>query len=182
MEQKVCGVTGHREIPAEYMEQAEQGLRREIEKAIADGYTYFISGFADGADQLFARIVLEKAKENPALRLEAAIPYRNRYKRLMEDGQTRAMLEACAKVAVISEEWASNVYMKRNRYIPPCSGTRARPAGKLLGPVPGAAALSMRGRKASSVKMKAAPLRSGKKTGSFPVKRKPSQKLLPRRS
>lgn len=85
MEQKICGVTGHREIPAEYMEQAEQGLRREIEKAIADGYTYFISGFADGADQLFAGIVLEKAKENPALRLEAAIPYHNRYKRLMED-------------------------------------------------------------------------------------------------
>ena len=44
MKEKVCGVTGHREIPAEYMEQAEQGLRREIEKAIADGYTYFISG------------------------------------------------------------------------------------------------------------------------------------------
>ena len=72
MEQKICGVTGHREIPAEYREQAEQDLRREIEKAIADGYTYFISGFADGADQLFAEIVLEKAKENPALRLEAA--------------------------------------------------------------------------------------------------------------
>ena len=118
MEQKICGVTGHREIPAEYMEQAEQGLRGEIEKAITDdGYTYFISGFADGADQLFARIVLEKAKENPALRLEAAIPYRNRYKRLMEDERTKAMLEACAKVAVISEEWASNVYMKRNRYM-----------------------------------------------------------------
>ena len=117
MEQKICGVTGHREIPAEYMEQAEQDLRREIEKAIADGYTYFISGFADGADQLFARIVLEKAKENPALRLEAAIPYRNRYKRLMEDERTRAMLEACAKVEVVSEEWASNVYMKRNRYM-----------------------------------------------------------------
>ena len=58
MKEKVCGVTGHREILAEYMEQAEQGLRREIEKAIADGYTYFISGFADGADQLFAGIVL----------------------------------------------------------------------------------------------------------------------------
>ena len=27
------------------------------------------------------------------------------------------MLEACAKVEVISEEWASNVYMKRNRYM-----------------------------------------------------------------
>ena len=117
MEQKICGVTGHREIPAEYMEQAEQDLRREIEKAIADGYTYFISGFADGADQLFSGSVLEKAKDNPALRLEAAIHYRNRYKRLVEDERTMAMLEACAKVEVISEELASNVYMKRNRYM-----------------------------------------------------------------
>lgn len=117
MAKKVCGVTGHREIPAEYMEQTEQGLRGEIEKAITDGYTYFISGFADGADQLFAEIVLEKTKENPALRLKAAIPYRNRYKRLMEGERTRAMLDACAKVEVVSEEWASNVYMKRNRYM-----------------------------------------------------------------
>ena len=105
MKEKVCGVTGHREIPAEYMEQAEQGLRREIEKAIADGYTYFISGFADGADQLFAGIVLEKAKENPAEIFKSPKSW------------IRAMLEACAKVEVISEEWASNVYMKRNRYM-----------------------------------------------------------------
>ena len=34
MKEKVCGVTGHREIRAEYMEQAEQGLRREIEKPL----------------------------------------------------------------------------------------------------------------------------------------------------
>ena len=75
MGQKICGVTGHREIPAEYMEQAEQDLRREIEKAIADGYTYFISGFADGADQLFARIVLEKAKENPSFQRKDGFPW-----------------------------------------------------------------------------------------------------------
>ena len=121
MKEKVCGVTGHREIPAEYREQAEQGLRREIEKAIADGYTYFISGFAEGVDQLFAGIVLEKAKENPALRLEAAIPYRNRYKRLMEDARTRELLEGCAKVGIVSEDLASNVYMKRNRYMVDCA-------------------------------------------------------------
>ena len=35
----------------------------------------------------------------------------------MEDERTRGMLEACTKVEVISEEWASNVYMKRNRYM-----------------------------------------------------------------
>ena len=63
MKEKVCGVTGHREIPAEYMEQAEQGLRREIEKAIADGYTYFISGFADGADQYLPGLFWKRPKK-----------------------------------------------------------------------------------------------------------------------
>ena len=43
MKEKVCGVTGHREIPAEYMEQAEQGLLREIEKAIADGFPVLLT-------------------------------------------------------------------------------------------------------------------------------------------
>lgn len=37
-------------------------LRREIEKAIADGYTYFIFSFVDGAEQLFVRIVNVKLK------------------------------------------------------------------------------------------------------------------------
>ena len=85
---------------------------------------------------------------------------------------------------------------KKQRVVDPKTGTvtmrlsfeevdKKRPPSKLthaLRDAPGAAALSMRGRKASSVKMKPAPLLSGKKTGSFPVKRKPSQKLLPRRS
>ncbi len=39
MKEEVCGVTGQREIPAEYMEQQEQGLLREIKKGIDDGCT-----------------------------------------------------------------------------------------------------------------------------------------------
>ena len=40
-------------------------LRREIDSAVADGFTRFMSGFADGVDQYFAEIVLEKKKTYP---------------------------------------------------------------------------------------------------------------------
>ena len=76
MEEKTCCVTGHRDIPADQVDYVKQELRREVEKAIADGFTRFISGFAEGADQYFAEIVAEKRKDNPSIRLEAALPYR----------------------------------------------------------------------------------------------------------
>lgn len=34
MDKKICGVTGHRKIPAEYAEQVKQGLLYEIEKRL----------------------------------------------------------------------------------------------------------------------------------------------------
>ena len=45
------------------------------------------------------------------------MPYRNRYKRLMEDARIRELLVGCAKIESVSENLASNVYMKRNRYV-----------------------------------------------------------------
>ena len=48
METKTCCVTGHRDIPKEYLDYVEQELRREVQAAIEDGYTRFISGFAEG--------------------------------------------------------------------------------------------------------------------------------------
>lgn len=117
MEEKTCCVTGHRDIPDDQVERVKEGLRREIERAIKDGYTRFISGFAEGADIYFAEIVAEKRKETPALRLEAAIPYRNRLLKLQKDGHTRALLEACTEIGVVSEKYTSSVHMKRNRFM-----------------------------------------------------------------
>ena len=61
MAEKTCGFTGHRDIPDNEIESVKHGLRKEIDKAIADGYTSFLSGFAEGADLLFAEIVAENA-------------------------------------------------------------------------------------------------------------------------
>ena len=65
MKEKVCGVTGHRKSPLNIWSRQNKVCGEKSKKPLTDGYTYFISGFADGADQLFAGIVLEKAKENP---------------------------------------------------------------------------------------------------------------------
>ena len=78
MIEKTCCVTGHRDIPQKEMNHVRAALRREIDCAVADGYTCFMSGFAEGADQYFVEIVMELQKENPALKLIAVLPYRKR--------------------------------------------------------------------------------------------------------
>lgn len=60
MNEKTCCVTGHRDIPVGRITYVEQELRHEILAAIADGYTHFLSGFANGADMIFAAIVAEQ--------------------------------------------------------------------------------------------------------------------------
>ena len=51
MEGKTCCVTGHRDLPQKEINHVKTALRREIDSAVADGFTRFMSGFADGVDQ-----------------------------------------------------------------------------------------------------------------------------------
>ena len=67
MAEKTCCVTGHRDIPEARIAYVEQELRREVEEAIAEGYTRFISGFAEGVDLMFAAIVAEQMEHRPEL-------------------------------------------------------------------------------------------------------------------
>lgn len=117
MNEKTCCVTGHRDIPVQQIEYVKDSLQREIEKAIAEGYTRFISGFAEGVDQYFAEIVLEKKKENPDLQLIAVIPYKKRLESLNKKERTKLLLESCAEIKVIQEEYLPRVYSHRNRYM-----------------------------------------------------------------
>jgi len=117
MEGKACCVSGHRDIPESEIEYVKRELRREIAKAVQDGYTRFFSGFAEGADLYFAEAVAELCREDGRLRLEAAIPNRSRYLALQKDGHTKALLDSCSEVHVISEKYAPNIYTKRNRFM-----------------------------------------------------------------
>ena len=117
MKKKTCCVTGHRDLPQREINHVKVALRREIEKAVVDGFTCFISGFAEGVDQFFVEIVLELQRLNPMIELVAVIPYKNRLNKLIEKKRTYEMLEACADVVVIREKYQPSVYSRRNRYM-----------------------------------------------------------------
>ena len=115
MGEMTCCVTGHRDIPAERITYVEQELRREILAAIADGYTRFLSGFAEGIDLMFALIVANEKEHHPELLLEAAIPYAGRLK--TRNQQFHALLRSCDSVRVECEKYTSSCFMQRNRYM-----------------------------------------------------------------
>lgn len=117
MKKKTCCVTGHRDLPQNQINYVKAALLHEIEKAVADGFTCFMSGVAEGVDQYFVEIVMEKQKDNPELELIAVLPYQKRLENLKEKGHTYEMLEACRDVVVIREEYQPSVYSHRNRYM-----------------------------------------------------------------
>ena len=69
MKGKTCCVTGHRDLPQNEINKIKAALEHEIDAAVTDGFTCFMSGFADGVDQYFAELVLERKQTNPALEL-----------------------------------------------------------------------------------------------------------------
>ena len=51
MKGKTCCVTGHRDLPQNEINKIKAALEHEIDAAVTDGCTCFMSGFADGVDQ-----------------------------------------------------------------------------------------------------------------------------------
>lgn len=117
MGEKTCCVTGHRNLPQKEIGYVKAALQKEIDAAINAGFTRFMSGFAEGADQYFVEIVMEKKKSNPTLELIAVIPYQKRLENLKEKAHTYEMIEACSEVVVMQEVYHPSVYSHRNRYM-----------------------------------------------------------------
>lgn len=111
---KTCCITGHRDIPEQKKETIIRLLRQEILKAIADGYTHFISGFATGADLMFADIVVQLKSVYP-ITLEAAIPYPGRMK--TPDKTFQRLIRCCDTVKIHSDCYFNGCYARRNRYM-----------------------------------------------------------------
>lgn len=115
MIEKACCITGHREIPCEKLETVTEKLEEEIERAIADGFTRFVTGMAKGVDLLFAELVIRQKERHPNLFLEAAIPYRNRLK--TTDPLFGKCFAACNGIHIQQEEYSKSCFMNRNRYM-----------------------------------------------------------------
>lgn len=115
MIEKTYCVTGHRSIPADKKEYVIAGLKKEIMAAGADGYTRFISGFAEGANLIFVAPVIELKAQGHPLFLEAAIPYAGRLK--SRDPSFQKILSLCDRVNVLCDGFSHSCYFVRNRYL-----------------------------------------------------------------
>lgn len=115
MNEKTCCVTGHRDIAKKQIAYVEQELRHQVQIAIKDGYTHFISGFSEGTDLIFASVVAKEKERHSNLFLEAAIPYANRLK--IKDDTFQTLLQSCDRVMVVREQYIPSCFMQRNRYM-----------------------------------------------------------------
>lgn len=125
---KICCFTGHRpkKFSFRYNEnhpdcrKLKNLLREEIEKAIQNGYDYFISGMALGVDMWAAEIVLELQEKYPHIRLEAAIPCANQERMWPSRSQQRYnQIKQKAQVLhfVSSEAYQRELMLKRDDYM-----------------------------------------------------------------
>lgn len=112
---KCCCITGPREIPTEKSEYIRQMLHQEIEQAIEDGFTGFLSGMDQGTDQEFAKIVAEKKKEIPELFLEAVYPYAGRMK--AKNKNVRELMSQCSGFKLIGQKYNRDCQFAANRYL-----------------------------------------------------------------
>ncbi len=94
-------------------------LNETIEQAISDGYTDFYSGMALGTDIFAAEIVLDKAKENPQIKLHAVIPCVNQPDRWNKSERTRyrQILKHCATKTIISPFYTESCMLLRNQFM-----------------------------------------------------------------
>lgn len=126
---KICAVTGHRpkgfpwnyrdkdcKEQKEYFRTLESTIIELIEK---DGFNYFISGGAIGADQDFAEIVIKLKKRYPHIRLEVAVPCpeqdlkwcdsdKKRYKRILKQADF---------INILSSFYTPRCMQERNEYM-----------------------------------------------------------------
>ncbi len=114
---RTCCFTGHRPAKLTAPEQeVRQWLEAEIDRAVADGYTDFITGCAMGVDIWAGQIVLRKREENPALRLIAASPWPETaskwnpvWKRQYED-----LIRRADETVMVCGFYHAGVYRQRN--------------------------------------------------------------------
>ena len=99
--------------------QVKAWLRKEIEKAIADGYTTFITGMAMGVDIWAGQIVADIKSRNPQIHLIAAVPWLGVSKRWGESWRElyEGLLAQVDLKKVICTSYSDDVFMQRNRWM-----------------------------------------------------------------
>ncbi len=115
-----CCFTGHRpEKLSESPDEIKAWLETQIDKAIADGYSTFISGCAMGVDIWAGQIVVRKKKEHPTIHLIAATPWPGFASRWNDYWQKQYMdlLKDSDLVKNICDHYHDAVFRQRNEWM-----------------------------------------------------------------
>ena len=115
-----CCFTGHRPEKLNTSEKEVKGaLRKQINQAVYDGFTVFITGMARGVDLWAAEIVLELRKRNKDIKLICAIPHDGFEVRWSPSWQQlyRYVLTEADLTRVISKGYHTGVYQVRNEWL-----------------------------------------------------------------
>lgn len=124
---KKCCFTGHRpkSLPWGYDESKEtciefkKALSFVINKAIENGYSYFICGLAEGFDTIALETLLEIKKNNSNIIIEGAIPCIGQELKWNEHSQERYRknLKLLDKTTIISNTYTNTCMHERNDYM-----------------------------------------------------------------
>lgn len=115
-----CCFTGHRPEKLNTSEkEVKAALRKQINQAVHDGFTVFITGMARGVDLWAAEIVLELRKRNKGIKLICAIPHDGFEARWSPSWQElyRYVLSEADLTRVISKGYHTGVYQARNEWL-----------------------------------------------------------------
>lgn len=115
-----CCFTGHRPEKLNTSEkEVKAALRKQIDQAVHDGFTVFITGMARGVDLWAAQIVLDLRKRNKEIKLICAIPHEGFEARWSPSWQElyRYVLAEADLTRVISKGYHTGVYQVRNEWM-----------------------------------------------------------------
>ncbi len=115
MRGKICALTGHRVLEADFDKNA---LYDRLEELVKAGYDYFLCGMAQGFD-LLALEYLVALKQKYPVQIEACIPFAGQEKKYPEEERKKYKLlrEWCDRSVVLFPSYAAGVYLARDRYM-----------------------------------------------------------------
>ena len=115
-----CTFTGHRperlELPEE---QVKEWLKEQIERAVDDGYTDFITGMQRGVNIWAAEAVLKLRNEGKPIRLIAAVAFRGMENRWGSSWQERyrSIISVSDEVHYICDKLGKKAFFARNHWM-----------------------------------------------------------------
>lgn len=127
MQNKVCCFSGHRPKKIPFINNQDSlefiklknNLFCELEQAILQGYTHFISGMALGFDILCANCILDLKKKFSNLTLELALPCldQTEFWQSSEQDMYDKIYNLADKITIVSPFYTKTCMQNRNKYM-----------------------------------------------------------------